>query len=62
MENFLTGNIIAAVFDDVKAKNIKSAAKKLARIGIKGNLAGIAATMVSKGCTMYSEIRMVLNI
>ncbi|MCE3410301.1 hypothetical protein LCD17_14375, partial [Staphylococcus aureus] len=50
----LTGNIIAAVFDDVKAKNIKSAAKKLARIGIKGNLAGIAATMVSKDvqCTL----------
>ncbi|MBU7071281.1 hypothetical protein KR742_14715, partial [Staphylococcus aureus] len=50
----LTCNIIAAVFDDVKANNIKSAAKTLAGIGIKGNLAGIAATMVSKDvqCTL----------
>ncbi|CAC6367969.1 Uncharacterised protein [Staphylococcus aureus] len=44
----LTGNIITAVFEDVKAKNLKGVAKKLAKIGIKGNLAGIAATMVSK--------------
>ncbi|KMS36643.1 hypothetical protein FE74_14455, partial [Staphylococcus aureus] len=44
----LTGNIITAVFEDVKAKNVKSEAKKLAKIGIKVILAGIAATMDSK--------------
>ncbi|MBD1445858.1 hypothetical protein H8G99_13475, partial [Staphylococcus aureus] len=44
----LTGNIITAVFEDVKAKKLKGVAKKLAKIGIKGKLAGIAATMVSK--------------
>ena len=44
----LSGNIIAAAFDDVKAHNISALAKKLGRIGVKGNLAGIAATMVSK--------------
>lgn len=50
----LSGNLIAAAFDDVKAHNIPELIKKLGRIGVKGNLAGIAATLVSKDtqCTL----------
>ncbi len=44
----LSTNTLATLMNLVKEKNVPGITKKLLGIGVKGNLAGIAATMVAK--------------